>query len=510
MSEESSFNEERVNTAFRRVRNRLRKHYPEEIILACIKKLNEKPQDRIQHLRMYPPWRLLLLMKWTFIYGEYLSPYRKSLTLSDFNYLLNLMHNLEGCLRRPSEYENVFLFFRNIAFQQFWLQHELNWANFARQSILFGRLDKRHPFQERFVEKFGISIPQFIELAIMLMTRFIMNKEMSVTADWFKPVADKYEAGTIQRFLDLLSRDIDSLKALLMDTHKPSRKVSYEAYEKTPLREIPLLKHNQKYYPFLPGLLARSVETLIYDALRSEDPADFMAKFGSIFERYVGSSISKMRIRFFSEKDLMRILPGAGKLVDYLLIDKNARVFIDAKGVEMSYLGMVGHQPEVIKDKTKNSVIKGIQQGFETIRRLEDVNAIDGIDIKKAENYLIVVTFKDLFVGNGTDFYEYVAKDTLKKLVSQSGGMALIPFEHMYFMSIDDFDLLAGAIASGKIGLAQTLEHAVKADTLPQTKKFTFGQHIYDMYPKAQPPKWLADEGKYILDCSSLRFNAQA
>ena len=41
------FSEERVNAAFRRVRNRLRKHFPLEIVLACIKKLNEEPTDHI-------------------------------------------------------------------------------------------------------------------------------------------------------------------------------------------------------------------------------------------------------------------------------------------------------------------------------------------------------------------------------------------------------------------------------------------------------------------------------
>ena len=76
----------------------------------------------------------------------------------------------------------------------------------------------------------------------------------------------------------------------------------------------------------------------------------------------------------------------------------------------------------------------------------------------------------------------------------------------MYFMSIDDFDLLTGGIASGTINLIEILEHAVKSDALPQTKKFTFAQHIYDKYPKTQAPVWLVDESKYILDCCSLRF----
>lgn len=506
MSVDGNFNEERVNEAFRKVRNRLKKYIPSEIISACIKKLNEKSTDRIQHFRLYPPWRLLLLIKWTFIYGEYLSPYRKKLTVHNFNYLLNLMHHFEGSLRHPSEYENIFLFFRNMAFQQFWLQHEFNLANFARQSLLFGRLGNGHLFNRLFNEKCGVSISEFIELSMMIMTRFTVERQMSVSHYWFRTVADKYKVGTIQKFLDLLLIEFDSLREKLVREKQPNRKISYEVYEKTPLRENPLLNHASQYYPFSPELLARCLETFIYDTLRSDDPNDFMNKFGLIFEKYVGYSISKTGIKYFTENDLIKNLPRAGKVVDYLLIDKNNKIFIDAKGVEMSYLGMVGHQPEVITDKTRNSIVKGIQQGLETAKRLENVGRIGELDIGKGNNYLLVVTFKDMFVGNGSDFYEYVARDTLNGLINKSGSNPLIPFEHMYFMSIDDFDLLTGGIASGEIKLNEILDYAVKCDELPQTKKFTFGQHIYDKYPNIKAPIWLIDESKYILDCCSLRF----
>jgi len=506
--EKGNFSGERVNRAFRKVRNRLKKHFPFEIVLACVKRLNEHPTDRLEHLRMYPPWRLLLLIKWALIHGEYIAPNRRPLTVARFNYLLNLMHDFEGSLRHPGEYENIFLFFRNMAFQQFWLQHEFNMINFARQSLLFGRLDNYHPFQKRFTERCGISIPEFIELAMMIMTRFTVEKQMSVTPGWFRTVADKYDPGTIERFLDLLAIDFESLKEKFIK-QQSNRKVQYEAYEKTPLRETPLLKHDSKYYPFSPELLARCLETFIYDTLRSDGPNVFMNKFGPIFEKYVGNSIANTKIRYFTEKELSEILPGEGKLVDYLLMDESNKIFVDAKGVEMSYLGMVGHQPEVITDKTKTSIVKGIQQGFETASRLGSIRKFSEVEFGKGNNYLIVVTFKDMFVGNGLDFYEYVAKDTLNELISQYDGAPPIPFEHMYFMSIDDFDLLTGGIASGEIALAEILGHAVKSDTLWENKKFTFEQHIYDMYPKQKPPLWLLDESKYILDRCRVRFNEE-
>jgi hypothetical protein len=55
--------------AFKRARNRIRKHQPMAIILRCMELLN-KPQTSEQ-MRHYPPHFLLLLMKWTFLYGRY-------------------------------------------------------------------------------------------------------------------------------------------------------------------------------------------------------------------------------------------------------------------------------------------------------------------------------------------------------------------------------------------------------------------------------------------------------
>jgi len=501
------FSEERSNEAFRKVRNRLKKHYPEEIVLACISKLNEQPQDRIEHLRRYPPWRLLLLIKWTFIYGEYLSPYRKKLNTENFNYLLNLVHDFNGSLRLPSEYENIFLFFRNMAFQQFWLQQSFSMPNFARQRLLFGKLESTHTFKIKFLEKCGISISDFIELSTILMTRFTIEKQKSVSIEWFKTVADKYEIGTIRRFFDLLSIDFNSLRRKLQNEKQANRKVSYEAYEKTPLMETPLIRINSVYYPFSPELIARCLETFIYDTLKSDNPNEFMNQFGSVFEKYVGYLISKTGITNFTEKDLVQNLDGTGKVVDYLLIDNGSRIYIDAKGVEMAYLGMVGHQPEIITDKTKTSLIKGISQGIETAKRLNSIDIINETRVEKGNNYLLIVTFKEMFVGNGIEFYNYVAKETLDRLLTDNENRVLIPFQNMYFISIDDFDLLMGGIASREIELTQILEHAIKSDTDPLTMKFTFGQHISDRYPKLPYPSWLMEECKAIIESCRARFN---
>jgi len=224
MSGSGGFSESEINYAFRKVRNRLRKYYPDEVVLACIGKLNTNPRDRIEHLKKYPPWRLLILIKWTLVHGDYIDSRRRHIKENDFNYLIDLMQIVENHVRMPDEYDNLFLFLRNLAFQQFWLEHDLNTASLARQNLLFSNLDSNHPFQRNFIEKCGISIPHFVELSMMLVTRFIVEKQCSVTSDWFALVTGNYPAGTIDRFIELLSEDIGSLRVSLARTGGQGRK----------------------------------------------------------------------------------------------------------------------------------------------------------------------------------------------------------------------------------------------------------------------------------------------
>ncbi len=507
MLEQNNFSESRAHEAFRRVVNRLQKHYPAEIITSCIKILNENPQDKLEHIRLYPPWRLLLLIKWTFLYGDYTSPKRKRLTKVYFNYLLNVMNNLYDNIRFPGEYKNIFLFFRNMAFEQFWLQHDFNISNLARQNLLFGRLRNEHPFKRNFLKKFGISITDFIELSMIMMPRFVVEKQVVISSDWFRNIADKFNPGTIEKFLELLSIDFETLKEKLIRERQTKRKVSYEVYEKTPLIETPMIKSNSNYYPFYRELLARSIESFIYDTLRDEDANAFMNKFGPIFERYIEKSISSTKIKYYTEKELNQLLPSEGKVVDFVMIDGNRRIFIDAKGVEMAYLGMVGHEPETITQQTRRSIVKGVQQSLETAKRFKEFEKTSGIDCAERNNYLIIVTFKEMYVGNGTDFNENVAKETFSKMMKHDGTEGLIPFEHMYFMCVDDFDFFMGGVSSGEIDLAKMLDYAINCDKFGNSKKFTFGQHLFEKYPNTAVPEWLINEIEYIKDCCKLRFN---
>jgi hypothetical protein len=224
-----------------------------------------------------------------------------------------------------------------------------------------------------------------------------------------------------------------------------------------------------------------------------------MGKFGGIFERYVEKALSYSGVSFLNEDKLRLHLSDTSKLVDFLIVDQDANIFIDAKGVEMGYLGMVSHRPDVIRDKTKSSIIKGIIQGYETAKRISDMDYVGELKRGNKENYLIIVTFKDLYIGNGQDFYQSVAKQKLDEIISEYEGRQWIPLENMYFLSIDDLDLFVEGINMGKISMAEGLRGAVIADMRPESKKFVFRQHVFELCPTSSIPQYLEDEFERIM-----------
>src|SRR5687768_4610068 len=110
-------------------------------------------------MRYYRPWEILMLFKWALVYGErddrFTRPLRGD---SEFNHLVNLTAEVFNCARLPSSYDDMHLFFRNMAYQQFWLQAELQGGGLARQSFIFGGLQDNHRFRRIFREHLGIDI----------------------------------------------------------------------------------------------------------------------------------------------------------------------------------------------------------------------------------------------------------------------------------------------------------------------------------------------------------------
>jgi len=220
-----------------------------------------------------------------------------------------------------------------------------------------------------------------------------------------------------------------------------------------------------------------------------------MVKFGNIFERYVNGSIDRMEVEYLSERDLKNKYPNQ-KTVDFIIKNTNGNIFIDAKGVELSYLGMVSNRPDVVAQKTKSSIIKGLEQAYSLIEFL--IGESDIVNAK-ISNYLILITYKDLYLGQGIDFYHNIARKQVDKLIRKYKSSDYLPIENVFIMSIEDFDVLAESIIKYENDLVVFLNKVKEREKSSMTKRFFIRQHLFEDYPELRFAEFLNDKFEFVM-----------
>lgn len=493
----NKFNESDFYREYKRIRNQFRKYDSLELLDQCFKFLYIQYPTKLDEISKKQPWQVLLLIKWILIDDNFLLRTKNKLSQNNFLKILQLIRNLGGKVRMPTEYSHHILFFRNISYQQLIYQIDFNINTFARQIVLFSNLDRNHYIKSSFRNSIGMDIDDFLELSIYLITRFIRGIK-PVGINWFSSLYSHYGKETISTFLDNISLDLEGAREYLLQ-EPMNRKVSYEFYEQTPLIRYPMLRFNQKYYPYDLNILYRGIEYFIYDSVREINPERFMNKFGSIFEEYVRKNLIYANVNYKDENDLSKIVGQTSKVVDFLIQEKGKSIFIDAKGVEMNYIGKVSHQPDIILQKVKSSALKGLQQAYELIYNLRNTDPTL-ISNNNEDNYLLIITYKELYLGNGKNFEESIASDFIYELVESHGGEYLIPMKNIYFISIDSFEIWIELIKKNKITFTEGLDRAISDDMNPQKMKFDFIQHVTEWDEKGEIPEFLIKEFNAIFD----------
>ena len=141
-----------AHSRFKNIRNRIHKLDGAELLEHLLRLLHHPDAAKIERLQDYEIWNLLLLVKWTILYGSPSEKYSiKQATPYEVVQLMNRLKDLSGHLRQFEDLSDIFLFARNMAFQQFWIQRkEFVSFDIARQYLLFGKLDNNNLFQKSF------------------------------------------------------------------------------------------------------------------------------------------------------------------------------------------------------------------------------------------------------------------------------------------------------------------------------------------------------------------------
>ncbi len=491
-----TFSENEYYAGFKKIRNGFRKYKYTDLVACCFEYLHAPAKSKIDYLKRNP-WLVLLFAKWILLDENYPNRGGKEPTKNDLMKLLQSSLDLTSMLRMPTEYDHYTLFFRNIAYQQFPYQFDFGYRHLSRQTILFSELPDNHLIKIKFFELTGVSIQDFLDLSWILLVRFITSTETILPNGWFDSLSGEYSPDTIEKYLDSISIRLDKARELIKEESKSTQRKSSEHYELTPFVNFPLIRTPDGYLVTETHILYRRIEYYIYDRLRQWDAEKFMAKFGDMFERYAEDSIKYAQLTYITESQLRSALGETGNQIDFIVHEDHSNVFIDTKGVEMSFRGKVTHSTSFLKDQTKQSIVKAITQSHDVIRKLQEKPG-SGIPTQQ-KNYLLVITYKEFYLGSGRSYYEIVAKDKMEEIYGEYKDYPVIPPENMYFITIDEFDFACAMLKTGRITLSEMIEIAKVADENPESRRFDFIQHLHNIPVELEPPSYLIAKKEQIM-----------
>ena len=365
-------------------------------------------------------------------------------------------------------------------------------TNAARLQTILQKLHFKLESATQFKLLTGLEVNKFLELSLALLTRFIGQDHRRISAEWFSSISNEYSQQEIYCFLSALSKSLEEIQKILKGRDDKRRHAS-EYYEQTPFIEFPLIRFESEFICVDPNILYRCIETFVYDRLRAWDSEKFMGKFGQIFESYIERAIQYTGLPYINEAEVLKLIGGAGNLIDFVVTDGDANIFIDAKAVEMAYLGKVSHLADVVRGKTENSILKAIEQAHDVMCRMQGMKINKGCVQSRNKNYLIVVTYKELYVGNGRTYYEAIAKNKIDEIYARYAGKQTIELENMYFFAVEELEVFAAAIHNKNIGFIEGIERAKADDSDLKSMKFDFSQHIADWSFKNELPEYLIE-----------------
>ncbi|MGN2670339.1 hypothetical protein [Aliivibrio fischeri] len=469
----------------KKVKGLMRGHDAVEVLEALYKYMNAEASNDVERLRRHP-WLIMLIVKWNLLENRVHPESAKKLTNKTFNRILDSAFDAGKFVKMPtagSYYRNLL---RNIAFQQFIYQKQLSSTTVASNHLLLSELPKNHRINTRFKTLTGLEINDFNKCSLAIYAIFL--KKPSLKIDDLKIIYDKLGKENLEKTLAVLSIDLHKVKGQVKDNDYSNGTYS-EWYEQTPFLRFPLVKYDNTYTCLNIYVLLRCIEGYVYDLLKHDDPQSFMDAFGKIFEAYLSKGLAYSKCSYIDEAAIKSQLPEGVSVVDFVASDDSVNIFIDAKAVELPYLGKVSDNPKVILGKVRTSALKAIKQA-NVFNNYVLNNDLEHLKFEE-NNYLIVVTYKELYLGNGVDFYESCAKKEIDEIMQGIDPKAKIPLENIYFITLEEFDLMCSVVKQTEFTIEDVLIHAKKNDSKSHSMKFDFMQHINSLGVTVTRPDYL-------------------
>jgi hypothetical protein len=189
----------------------------------------------------------------------------------------------------------------------------------------------------------------------------------------------------------------------------------------------------------------------------------FPEEFGDRMEKYIQLGLGENKIEFIPEKELKSILGKESKLVDFV-IEKS--VLIEAKAVEPRPIVIVNPTDENLAKELSKNIVKAY-----AIQMLTVANSLQGSD----EYFGLIITYKDLYLGETVDIWEQFLRDETMKIVRDEKHLEKLPADNLFFIDLSTWDLMMQIVKSKGVSVKDVL---LKVRTERRTTRL-FSLHMY-------------------------------
>lgn len=488
--------------AYARVTREMRQYSATSIVDAAFRVLWAEYPDKVEALQM-APWHILLLVKWALRDPHVALRTGAVISPEAFDLLRQRVQDLVGLEHRRNPPENLHLMLR-AHLQQLDFQRVAGFG-FLRWPALIARQPSSQPSHRQFVNELGLPPDHFMDLSYGLFAA-VIAREVPLVPGWLDPVRPAYGA-SIDAMWALLSRDLVSLRDELRRDEARRLPAKQELYEFPYLKRFPFVRmRDGRHHCWHPMVFARGIEDLVHLKL-SGLQGEYTQPFSRIFERYVIELTEAMAPATLDEEGYRQMLGGEARVMEAAIPCGDCNVFVEAKMSLFADDVLLTDNETQAYQKTKR-LRGGIKQAWDVGRALRANPSPIPAFAGAAQDFLLLVTSRELFVGGG---------EMLQRLYKagefdypDEAAKRNLPLNNVFVLSIENFESLSCAVAAGEVVLPALLKEAAAKNQNPTTSAILFDAFLQKYVSRRRLPDLIESARRASEARIAIAFGAPA
>ncbi len=463
-----------------KIRNSIKRYTKESVVQHLLTRLHAVYPG--EHKGIGRPWTVCLMLEWVLE----LEPNQGAIpaTEKDVWKILNKIWALQGKATNFSDEDNVWLSIRAFVLTQLRFQTSQLVHNYflVRLFSIMCTEGASRSFRDSFKAQTDIELEDFFVLSVFFFSIFYSSKKPVIKYEEFLPkLSPAYPVAVIKKYLSLVGANFEQLQQLMKSRRVEIRgdgDVRAEEYFSEPLLlEKPILILPEGISTAHPYIASIGLSEFVLRTLKAADSRGFRDKFTKEFEDYLAYIFDAYGFEITREEQLKEIYRDnkiQGKVVDFLHQRNGTSIFIDAKGVEPNQKILVTDQSNIIKDKLRDTHLKGIKQAGECADKLSVVSFDELADFDN--RYALIVTHQDFYLGNGVKLASYLGNEYRQRIDQAVAGR--VPLKNVHFCCVADLEGILALCNETETELSEFLDFCADEEEAPETAKFEMRQHI--------------------------------